>query len=129
MRDDRIHIFIEGEDLLIARNDTASLPQNSVRLERGDMIDTLLQVFDMEFALTASGQVMLARTAPAETEERQAAGREPPIATIDRLAKAMVCQVLAAPDEDDIAALEQCIERLETAKKIAVQARKYLRGD
>lgn len=126
MKDERIHIIIEGEELFIASGDRLSPIPNHTEFVRSDPGRLLFHLLQIKIVLTASGQIML-------TSERlpgfDEAGKTAPALPIDVLAATMVRRVIAAPDVDDIAALDLCIERLETARTSAEQTREHLHGN
>ncbi|WP_417319635.1 hypothetical protein [Erythrobacter aureus] len=122
MNQERLHILIDGEDLFVARGSTLPPSLQSVWLARSDAVDLLVHLLDIEVVLTASGQIMLA---PGTLPGPEDSSDHKPVQSIDTLTAAMTRRVLAAPDADadDLAALDLCVERLEAARTLAMQAR------
>lgn len=129
MRDERIHIVIDGDDLFIAidhRRDPSA--QSLAQFESAAFVAEFFRLLETTLMLTASGEITLAMDGLTDRADSlltdEWALRTQPI---DTLAETMIRHVLAAPDTDDIAALDQCIGRFDAAREIVAQARQRLR--
>lgn len=129
MRDERIHIVIDGDDLFIAIDPRRKPSAQSVaQFESAAFVAEFFRLLETTLTLTASGEVTLAMEGLTDRADRLLTNewtlRTQPI---DTLAETMIHHVLAAPDKDDITALDQCLDRFDVARKTVAQARQRLR--
>lgn len=128
--DERIQIVIEGDDLFIEIDQGRGSPsRNIMKFASAALIAEFFRLLETKLLLTASGEVTLAMDGLADKADAVLSDKWPSrTQSISALSEAMIREVLAAPDQDDIAALQTCIERFDIAREMAAQTLLHLRG-